>query len=63
MRAHGVPNYADPTVSNSGNGFSITNHMSSGSGVDPKSPVFHAAARACRSRLPGGGKHGSGSAR
>lgn len=60
MRAHGVPNFPDPTVSNSGNGSSITIHMSSGSGLDLKSPVFQAAARVCRSLLPGGGKHGSG---
>lgn len=57
MRAHKVPNFPDPTVRNSGSGSSIT--MSSGSGVDPKSPLFQAAARACRSLLPGGGKPGS----
>lgn len=60
MRAHRVPNYPDPTVNNTGNGSSITTHLSSGSGVDPKSPVFQAAVRTCRSRLPGGGKHASG---
>jgi hypothetical protein len=52
MRAHGVVNYADPTVSNSGNGSSISTHTSSGSGMDPESPVFKAAARACRSLRP-----------
>ena len=60
MRAHGLPNYPDPTVSNSSNGSSITTRISAGSGVDPKSPVFQAAARACRSLRPGGGKPGSG---
>jgi hypothetical protein len=66
LRAHGVPNYPDPTVNDSGNGSSITTHVSSGSGVDQKSPVFQAAVRACRSLLPGDGKPGSsngGSAR
>lgn len=50
MRAHGVPGFPDPTESNSGNGSTIT--MSSGSGVDPQSPVFEAAQRACRSLRP-----------
>lgn len=59
MRAHRVPNYADP-VANGQGGF--TSHMSSGSGADRKSPVFQAAERACRSLLSGGGNHGSGSA-
>jgi len=64
MRAHGVLNYSDPTVSNSGNGSSITSHMSSGSGVDRKSPVFQDALRACRSVWPGGPRwqHSGGSA-
>jgi hypothetical protein len=60
MRAHGLPNYPDPTVSNGSNGSSISSHISSGSGVDRNSPVFQAAARACRSLLLGGGQHGSG---
>jgi hypothetical protein len=60
MRAHGLPDFPDPTVRNSSNGSSITIHMSVGSGVDPKSPPFQAAPRVCRSLLPGGGRPGSG---
>ena len=58
MRAHGVPNYADPTTNGQGG---ITSHVSGGSGgPGPKSPVFQTAVRACRSLLPGGGNSGGG---
>jgi hypothetical protein len=52
MRAHGVPNFPDPTSVGGGN-FS----MNLPPGVDPNSPQFQAAGQACRSFsvLPGGG--------
>ena len=49
MRSHGVPNFPDPT---SGGGITID----SSSGIDPDSPRFQSAQRACRHLLPGGGK-------
>ena len=45
MRAHGVSNFADPTSS----GLSL-------SGVDPNSPQFQAAQKACFSLLPNRGR-------
>lgn len=49
MRAHGVPNFPDP--SGSGGGIQIK----IGSGVNPSSPAFEAAQNACQKLLPGGG--------
>ena len=46
MRSHGVPNFPDPT---SGGGIQI----SSGSGVDPASPQFRTAQKACQKYFPG----------
>lgn len=46
MRSHGIPNFPDPKVTAS----SFTIHLPSG--VDPKSPQFQAAKRACQSLLP-----------
>jgi hypothetical protein len=45
MRSHGVANFPDP---NTGGGISI----SSGSGIDPASPQFQAAEKACREYFP-----------
>jgi hypothetical protein len=45
MRAHGVPNFPDPTSS----GLSL-------SGIEPNSPRFQAAQKACRTLLPNRGK-------
>jgi hypothetical protein len=50
MRAHGVPNFPDP--SEQGNGGPIM--IKPGSGVDPNSPQYQKAMQACRSDLPGG---------
>ena len=52
MRAHGVPSFPDPTESNGGQAIGF--HLS---GVDPSSPAFQAAEKACRSlsALLGGG--------
>jgi hypothetical protein len=49
MRAHGLPNYPDPIVSN-GN---ITLGLS-GAGIDVSSPQFQATARQCASVIPAG---------
>jgi hypothetical protein len=48
MRAHGVPNFPDPIVKPNQFGFNI-------SGVDPNSPQFQSAQKACRSLSPFGG--------
>jgi hypothetical protein len=49
MRAHGVPNFPDPSPN--GGGIQIQ----AGSGVKPFSPAFMSAQSHCRSLLPGGG--------
>jgi len=46
MRAHGVPRFPDPTS----NGIRI----SPSSGIDPNSPQFQAAQKACAKDFPGG---------
>jgi hypothetical protein len=53
MRSHGVPRFPDPTRS-SGGGMNLS--ISPGSGLDPKSPQFQAAQKACQKLLPNGGK-------
>ena len=50
MRAHGVPNFPDP--SGSGGGIQL------GSGINPRSPGFQSAQSACQKLLPGGGPRG-----
>jgi hypothetical protein len=45
MRAHGVPNFPDPGP---GGGLELT----PGSGINPQSPSFQSAQRACRRYLP-----------
>jgi len=49
MRAHGVPNYPDPTFTSNG----VTNH--SPQGVDPNSPTYKAAEQDCAKYRPGPG--------
>jgi hypothetical protein len=46
MRAHGVPNFPDPS---SGGGIQIPD------GVNPQSPAFQAAQSSCSKLMPGGG--------
>lgn len=46
MRSHGVPGLPDPDSSG---------HTGTGTGVDPSSPQFQAAAKACQSLRPAGG--------
>jgi hypothetical protein len=47
MRAHGVSNFPDPSSSGGIN-------IQQGSGIDPQSPAFQAAQKACRKVIPGG---------
>ena len=54
MRSHGVPRFPDPT---SNGGVSI--QVQPGSGIDPNSPAFQSAQRACQSLLPAGKTSGS----
>jgi hypothetical protein len=52
MRAHGVPDYPDPSTSNGGIGYNL-------SGIDTHSPQFQSAQQACRSQ-PGQGRSSTG---
>jgi hypothetical protein len=60
MRAHGEPNFPDPTVHSaaaSGDTVSLPGNITlnlGSAGIDIKSPQFQAAQRACRSVLPAG---------
>jgi hypothetical protein len=47
MRAHGVPNFPDPTAGGGG----VNLH---GTGINPQSPAFKSAHRACAKFAPGG---------
>ena len=51
MRAHGVPNFPDPS---GGGGINIP----IGSGINPQSPAFQSAQSSCFKLLPGGGPGG-----
>jgi hypothetical protein len=51
MRSHGVSNFPDP---GGGGGIKIPD----GSGINPQSPAFQSAQRACASLLPGPGSLG-----
>lgn len=44
MRAHGLPNFPDPQFS----GGKVSMQIGSGTGLDPNSPAFKAAQRACQ---------------
>lgn len=58
MRSHGLTGYPDPLVSGSGDRVQVT--ISPGS-LDPNSPAFKSADRACHDYLPdGGGQAGAG---
>ena len=56
MRSHGVPGFPDPKIS----GGAVQLTINRGSGIDPRSPQFQAAQRACQSQMPGGGAKTSG---
>lgn len=53
MRAHGLPGFPDPVFSDGKMSLQIKGGPSSG--LDPRSPKFQAAQKACHSKLPGGG--------
>jgi hypothetical protein len=44
MRSHGVPKFPDPQTGNGG----VSLKLDAGTGIDPSSPVFQAAQRACQ---------------
>lgn len=48
MRAHGIPNFPDPSASNGGMGYNMA-------GVDTHSPQYQSAQQACRSQQSAGG--------
>jgi hypothetical protein len=50
MRAHGVPNFPDPTEKNG----TAAMTFGSASGINPNSPQFQKAMQACHSLLPAG---------
>jgi len=52
MRTHGEPNMPDPT--NQGDGH-VNININASSGIDPTSPRFTAASRACQHLVPHGG--------
>lgn len=69
MRSHGVPNFPDPEFSHGGGTvrIKIGGRKGGPSGIDPSSPQFQAAQKACQSlgfgpkgapRAPGGGPSG-----
>lgn len=51
MRSHGYPDFPDP-VSEPGGGIGI--QLKEGSGMNPNSPKFQAAQKACQKLVPGG---------
>jgi hypothetical protein len=53
MRAHGVPDFPDPSTSNGGIGYNL-------SGVDTHSPQFQSAEQACRSQSGEGRRSSAG---
>lgn len=53
MRSHGVTNFPDPQFSSGAGGFGVRIHVQAGAGLDPGSPIFQAAQKACGSFLPG----------
>jgi hypothetical protein len=55
MRSHGEPNFPDPQF---GAGGRVSLKISAGSGLDPRSPQFQAAQKACQKNLPGKGSLG-----
>jgi hypothetical protein len=59
MRSHGLPDFPDPT--SSGGGIQLSIGGRKGSGLNPSSPVFQAAQKACQSVMPGPKIKGSGS--
>ena len=52
MRAHGLKDFPDPQFT-SGGGVALRIRVGSGSNLDPNSPLFRAAQKACQGDLPG----------
>ncbi len=57
MRSHGVPKFPDPVFSDGGRRTQL--RIDSRSGIDPNSPIFQAAQKACQKLMPDGGKGGT----
>lgn len=55
MRTHGVPDFPDPEFSHTGGGLRVRlgSRKTGPSGIDPNSPQFKTAQKACQSDLPG----------
>ena len=53
IRAHGIPNFADPDFSGGGVRINLAGGAGLGNGKGPSAP-FKAAQQACKSKLPGG---------
>jgi hypothetical protein len=58
MRAHGVPNFPDPTR-NANGGISLALRAGGPGGLSPNSPAFQSAQQACQKLLPKGGAIGN----
>lgn len=57
MRSHGLPDFPDPQFSTTGGGITMRLSARSGGDLNPSSPAFQAAQRACQGILPGKGGH------
>lgn len=55
MRSHGVKNFPDPKQ---GGGGGVQLQINKASGIDPQSPSFQNAQKACQKLMPGGGPKG-----
>jgi hypothetical protein len=62
MRTHGEPGYPNPTISKAGGHITASEAVTPGSGVDPNTPRFAAATKACNRLLPSTGVPTPGSA-
>ena len=51
MRSHGLPDFPDPTFT--AHGIRMAIRGGPGSDLNPQSPAFQAAQKACQSKLPG----------
>jgi hypothetical protein len=60
MRSHGISDFPDPTAQ-AGGGIAIRIDAGRNSDLNPNSPLFRTAQKACQSLGPGGGKLTSGS--
>jgi len=58
MRTHGEPNMPEPSVSKMGGHTSVS--INAGSEIDPNSPLFTAALKACKHLLPNNGAPSQG---